>query len=251
MLTKFYNGRCKQWGAMMLEMIMGRSRGGIVPGTPVMGFNFDQGKSTSTPAVTSYSGGVITAHGSGSEISGYTQSLRCLGTFANVTPLSAIDTLGSSDFTLECWCWMSTIPGDYYPLLLLTFKNGKYLTIRVANGGYGQRMQVGIDLGNGGNFSPDVTGTSLRNGWHHYALVRKDNRCVFYIDGVQQMLASGTGVTYNLPDFNGAFDLSGGLSAFTIGKANSGTGDLYMPEFGLYNFARYSANFTPPHPIFK
>jgi hypothetical protein len=229
----------------MLEMMYSGAKT-VVAGAPLLGYNFDQGKSISSPLNTGYSGGIIEKHGSGGEIAGYTQSLRCVNTFANLTPLTALDALGTGDFTLECYAWMSTIPNDYYHLLLFQFKNGKYITIRVANSGYGSRMQVGIDIGNGANFSPNVTGTSLRNGWHHYALVRKNGKCRFFIDGKLQMLAAGTATTYTAKEFDANFDLSGGLTAATIGKANSGTGDIYMPEFVFSSVAKYTEDFTRP-----
>ncbi|AHI60264.1 hypothetical protein Ea357_113 [Erwinia phage Ea35-70] len=237
----------------MLEMIMAMPKA-LIPkaGQPLMGFNFDQGKSISAPSATAYSGGAIETLSASNALAGYGRSLRCNGTVTNVTPLSALSTLGLGDFTLECYAWMTTIPSAYFQLFLLQFANGKYLTIRVGDGGYGQRMQVGIDLGNGGNYCSSKTGPSLRNGWHHYAFVRKAGKCRFFIDGQLQLLALGTSTTFNLTEFNGNFDLSGNLSSFAIGKANSGVGDMYMPEFLLSNTARYQETFTPPPgPIYR
>jgi len=232
----------------MLEMLMG-SRS-LVPKAdqPVLGFNFDQNKSISAPSATVYSGGAIETLTSSNALAGYTKSLRVAGGVANVTPLSALSTLGLGDFTLECYAWMTTIPADYYQLLFATFANGKYLTIRAGNGSFGQRMQVGIDLGNGANFCSNKTGPSLRNAWHHYAFVRKAGKCRFFIDGQLQMLAQGVSTTYSLTEFDGNFDLSGNLNSFVIGKANSGSGDMSIPEFLISKSARYQTSFTPPSP---
>lgn len=236
----------------MLELLMGSKQ--LVPkaGQPLLGFNFDQGKSISAPSTTAYSGGVIETLGSANALAGYAKSLRCNGVAANITPLGALTTLGLGDFTLECYAWMTTIPGTYYQIFLAQFTNGKYLTIRVGDGGYGQRMQVGIDLGGGGNYCSSKTGPSLRNAWHHYAFVRKAGKCRFFIDGQLQMLALGTSTTFNLTEFDGNFDLSSNLSSFAIGKANSGSGDMTIPEFLLSSTARYQTSFTPPPgPLYK
>lgn len=237
----------------MLEMMMASRSTVPKAGQPLLGYNFDQGKSISAPSVTGYTGGTIETLGSRvSALSGYTKSLRVTSPVASITPLSALSTLGLGDFTLECYAWMTTLPSDYYQLFLATFANGKYLTIRAGNGSFNQRMQVGIDLGNGANFCSNQTGPSLRNGWHHYAFVRKAGKCRFFIDGQLQMLAQGIGTTYNLTEFDANFDLSGNMSSFVIGKANSGTGDLTMPEFLLSKTARYQASFTPPsRPIYQ
>lgn len=236
----------------MFEIMTNGRHGQTFNPTPILGYNFDKAKSTSQPDATTYSGGAITTLGTGGELSGYTKALRLLNVQATLNQVPALTTLGKGDFTFEGWFWFSTVPANYQTIFCLRWPNKGDILIQFGDAGFGYRLQasMGAAFSAANAFSTQQTRSTFLGKWHHLAFVRKDNVCRFYIDGVQQSLASGISTNYNVTSFSGDYDLTGNLSLLLLGSNTSQPTDMYATEFALYNGAKYVANFAPgPGPL--
>lgn len=229
----------------MLEMLTGGAvRTQPLNPVPILGYNFDQGKSTSGATTTAYSGGSIVSFGVGGELAGYTKGLRTLNTIATLAPLQAASVIGRGDFTLEFYAWFSVLPGVYHTVFNIAFPGNLNLMVRFGDAGYGQRLQFCLNIAE--VYSTPLTQQSIVNKWRHFALVRENKRCRVYIDGVQTNLALGVSTAYTAADFLADYDLSGTITAATLTGTTAAPADTYMPEFALYQGAKYRNNFTRP-----
>lgn len=238
----------------MLILMAGRASVPIVSGAPILGFNWDQGKSISAPEDTSYTGGAITKFGSGGEIAGYTQGIRVTNGTVALSKPAALQTIGLQDFTAEGWFWLSAVPNYYHPVFQLKWPNIGDIFVQFGDSGFDNRLQTGLRaaFGNDQVYNTSYTREMFVSKWHHIALVRKDRKVKLYIDGVLQSLAIGTTSNYNTTEMPGDVDFQGAVSLCQLSSAVAAPSDLFCPEFLLTLSAKYTANFTPPvGPIYK
>lgn len=234
----------------MYDMLIAAAGKPPVPTTssPRLGYNFSTGLSTSSPSITSYSGGgTITALPS--PLNGYTSTLRSQTNRLSLLPLSALGTLGVSDFTVEFWMYMGSMPSNYQVVFDVRFANNSAIYITFGDSGYDYRLQFSLRPATGTLlFSPAFTSLAANRGkWIHYAFVRKNLVCKVYIDGVQQALAAGTSTSYSVDNFDGNYSLVGPVtSAQLFGSFQSAAHDIYMTEFAFFPYARYDGSFTKP-----
>lgn len=166
------------------------------------------------------------------------------GTFSGTsqwvsTPDSSDFTLGSSDFTVDCWFYVSGGNGTR-----------RILAGQMASGGATSSASFWLEMTTGnvingainiGGVAKQVTGTTAitSTGWHHGALVRTGNTLKLFIDGTQEggdLAISGS-----------VGDSSETLSVGRMGAFTSNTWNGFIDEFRLsVGVARWTSNFTPP-----
>ncbi len=216
--------------------------------SPILGYNFSKGQSTSSPQTTGYTGGTITTLPI--TLTGYDKALRSQSAEIALTPPSAVNTIGTTDFTLEFWVDLVSLPTNYQTLFSIQYSNGFYLHMEFGDGGYGNRLYVGFDFRqNSTVFVTPFTSTATgnKNRWVHFAYVRQNRVAKVFIDGQQQQLAAGPFAQYDRTSFNGDYDLSGAITKMRLfGSFQGASHDIYMPEFALFNYAKYTTSFTKP-----
>ncbi|MFZ6775792.1 LamG domain-containing protein [Undibacterium sp. Ji83W] len=127
--------------------------------------------------------------------------------------------LGSGDWTIECWVYLRSAPSTYAALMVRTGSGGLYV--------YGTYPI----------FYPYITSTTTAlslNTWHHVCAVRSSNQLSLYVDGV----ALPNTATY-----------PGETIINTIGADGSGVqgSQCYIDDLRMTaGVARYVGNFTPP-----
>lgn len=233
----------------MQESLMMGKKSGVKSGGPYFGFNFDQKRSV---------GQIVTgadratdswaAFGTGGQLPDYTGGVRLLNKVCNLTPLANVADLGNGDFTVEFYAWISTVPNNYISLFAIR-SDGCLAYIGFGDSGWGNRLHLccipnSQNQVNAKYFTANLTQANARNVWRHYAMVRKNGKVRIYLDGVQVKLAAGLSTSFTVDEFES-------LDTFTTGtQMNLGSTivntDIYMPEFLVYNFAKYDGNFTRP-----
>jgi len=153
------------------------------------------------------------------------------------TPDSADFTLGSGDFTIDCWFYRSG--GDGAQRFICGQSNSDASSRSIDIQLYtNNKLYVMVQPG-----SIQIISTTIFTaiGWHHVAVVRTGNTLKMFIDGVQE----GGDVA-----FNGA--VTDSVGTFAVGMLGGYTVTLYpwngyIDEFRLsVGIARWTANFTPP-----
>jgi hypothetical protein len=157
-------------------------------------------------------------------------------------PDNAAFTLGTNDFTIECWINSDSVASQR----TITAQENAVATL------YSYYMAVRP----GGLFSCSIldaigttpytifsgAGAILANTWYHVAFVRNGNTCRQYINGVQAGTVNVTGVTvYDSADVLGI----GCLGAYTVAQTFNG----YISNFRLVNgtcLYPSGTTFTPP-----
>ena len=107
-----------------------------------------------------------------------------------VTPSNAAvsSTLLGSDFTIECWLYLTTYPGGGAPIWTNSTSNSDgFSSAYVTSSGT-------IALGKVGVNEVASTATIVRNAWNHFATVRSGATVYLYLNGIQ--VASGAASTY-------------------------------------------------------
>ena len=156
------------------------------------------------------------------------------GTNYIVAPPNTAHNFGTGDFTIEMWCYMTSVAGYQFPIDLRT----------------GSGFQPAICIGNNDgtmyftiNNTTDaiaVSGVFTTNAWHHVAICRSGTSTKMFLDGVQR------GSTYtdtNNYTSGSAYLGTNALSPTTSNYVYRGYIDDVRITKGL---ARYTANFTPP-----
>jgi hypothetical protein len=152
-------------------------------------------------------------------------------------PNKPVYQLGSGDFTLEAWVYV-------------TSTSGSVQTLMAKGTGLGNQASYVIQLNTGGTWVYNISnngatwsysnvsiGTNTLNTWQHIALVRSGNTFTPYLNGV-----AGTPTGTSLTLFNGT-------APFTVGADDAGSNKLYgyVDDLRVTNgYARYTGNFTPP-----
>jgi len=107
-----------------------------------------------------------------------------------VTPSSASvsSTLLASDFTIECWLYLTTYPGGGAPIWTNSTSNSDgFSSVYVTSSGTVALGKVGVN-------EVVSTATVVRNAWNHFATVRSGATVYLYLNGAQ--IASGAASTY-------------------------------------------------------
>ncbi|MFC1625941.1 LamG domain-containing protein, partial [Patescibacteria group bacterium] len=154
------------------------------------------------------------------------------------TPTNTDFDVGSSNFTIDCWLRLASLPGAgvRYPILNNyggSPTNGFYYNIVEASGVYYVQF-IGYDAGSQ-DFGYSKAISLTANTWFHLAFVRNGNTITAYKDGV------------SLGDVTDSDDI--GASTQTVFAAgHSGLGSLngWMDELRFSNgVARWTTDFTP------
>jgi Concanavalin A-like lectin/glucanases superfamily len=156
-------------------------------------------------------------------------------------PDDADFTLGSGDWTFDCWVYNSDTASNRQIFCQNTNSNLQ------ATGPVQLERNAGSNfrafVGNGTTFVT-VTGTTapVTGQWYHLAVVRTGNIIKLFVDGVQEGGdVAFTGAVY---DSANLFQIGGG------GSAAQWNG--YIDEFRFSKgIARWTANFTPPTSVYR
>ena len=152
-------------------------------------------------------------------------------------PDSSAPVLGSSDWTIEAWIYVSVA------------KNFNCFYAKRQPGGYGLAVQV--DGSNNLTISASTTGSSwvlagsslgggyTAGSWIHVAVVRSGNTITGYKNGVSTGTQTLSGTIW--PSTGYAAAVASGLAGNTSQDFNG-----YLDDLRISQFARYTSNFTPP-----
>jgi Concanavalin A-like lectin/glucanases superfamily len=116
-------------------------------------------------------------------------------TVVSTTSTSGLHTLGSNDFTAECWFYTSTVSG-----------NGQIIGFRTPTLSFAPFILwnasgsiVLYSSGTGGSWNianNNAVGTTIFNQWNHLAIVRTVNTMTVYLNGTSTFSVSVSGVTF-------------------------------------------------------
>lgn len=227
----------------MLEALLGSKKSAPLAGTPVLGYNFNKGVNTGSFTLTS-SPASPNKSTYGDQKAGYSSGLDVTNSTVSFGPLSALVFMEKDDFTFEFWIYIDPGANGYSGIFQITYDGGKTLPIRIADGGYGNRLQFSFWAAqSSNNWATQWTRTTFQSGWHHIALVREKGKARFYVDGVKQMLAQNTSTSYTTSEVDVSSLI---LKSITRLDFAIGNWRYYMPEFMIWSGAKYSDNFTPP-----
>ena len=155
-------------------------------------------------------------------------ALRYLRTTNNISFTLSTTTIGTSDFTIECWSYFTSVSGS-----------GGYCIGQASNGincWYIGQAYAGFYNGTVRLVVPYPSALS-NNTWYHVALVRKNNSVNLFLNGV-----SGTAVTCNY-DLNNITPIQLG---YNLSTPTTELSDGYISNFRIVKRAIYTTNFTPP-----
>jgi Concanavalin A-like lectin/glucanases superfamily len=137
------------------------------------------------------------------------------------------------DFTIECFFYQSSDPGDQYIQLIGT----SFLGSRLSISNWGSQFQFSF---NGSWYSSGLSRTYFYQKWVHIAFVFKNKALYTFIDGKQRFLSSGP---------SGGAGSIGLISYDSIVDSTVGFGgnysNGYLFGFRVSNSALYSSDFTP------
>ncbi len=156
---------------------------------------------------------------------------------------SATLELGSSDWTVEFWCWTSSNTGiaigkgngaGFYSFSLVSELNGGFRKLRVRCSSDGSTYGVDSYFPSG---SADGWPTSQ---WTHIAVCRNGSNIEVFVDGVSLGTAAVSGTLVN------------DTEPWLIGRAPGGAYQFgNLDEFRItIGVARYTGTFTPPTAAF-
>ena len=134
-------------------------------------------------------------------------------------------------FTIEMWVYQTASPtGGGYTIAGAHNSSGWLLQLKPTT------TRFYITGSNLAVFSETLT----NNTWYHLAVVREESAGVvkFYLDGTLKATSGSTPST--MPSNRDLF-----IGAYRSGS-NSQNFQGYIDDFTIYNFAKYTANFTPP-----
>uniref|UniRef100_A0AAU7PFP5 Tail fiber protein n=1 Tax=Burkholderia phage vB_BgluM-SURPRISE13 TaxID=3159457 RepID=A0AAU7PFP5_9VIRU len=204
--------------------------GGLNSIPPLWGWNYSSNVSTGTVTPISHTAGApVTPPIS---IAGYTTAVKGIDTVT----YAAGSRTSTQDFTAMTRVLLVGATG-YAGLLGSTF------TFRTGDAGFGNRIQFGYAMSTIATcWDSSVTESQMSSAWYHLAMVRKANVNTVYINGSAIMLANGTGSTYNNPSFSDATSMINN-NVMTVGQSGL---NVYTAEWGFWDSAIITSNFTPP-----
>lgn len=139
-------------------------------------------------------------------------------------PSNSIFAIGTTDFTVEFWIYITARKAYGYVLSTQGGTNGLYISFDAA----GNYLRLTNDT-----TVYALSSTLNLNQWYHVAVVRSNGSSKIYVDGV-----GGTAVACSL-SFVQSGPLIGGTST-----ANYFQG--YIDDLRITKYARYQSSFTPP-----
>ena len=156
-------------------------------------------------------------------------------------PHNSSFTLGSSDFTIECWVNVGSYPNDYNCFLskrtTTTGFTGYIFCVR-STGYFGYLISSSTGTASWGVIVDNIAAKVQTNTWYHVALVRYNNTLNFYVNGT---LAHTT--AYNVTMFADTASITLGAGGNVGGQYFNG----YVSNFRLINgVGIYTSNFIPP-----
>lgn len=165
------------------------------------------------------------------------------------TPSSSLYTLGSKDFTIECWIYFtSTLGAVNTQILTNSTTTGGFTQANIWNLYYynGASTYLTFQLGNAGPQSI-YSGVALSNStWYHIAVTRSSNNFNMYVNGTRYFSTSpaSTLITYSGSVDSGlAQQISIGGATYTSAYSFPG----YLDDVRITNgVARYTTNFNVP-----
>jgi hypothetical protein len=147
--------------------------------------------------------------------------------------------LGSSDYTVECWAWISAQGGTAGIFSKGSPGGLSNITWSLEFSSSNNYVALYIYAANSGAYI--ITGSTniITSSWNHIAVTRSGNETKLFINGTQD----GSTYTGNYTVASGGdFYLGGGFYAPTSRTITGYMSDVRVTK-GL---ARYTANFTPP-----
>lgn len=154
-----------------------------------------------------------------------------------------------TEWTVEWTSRPTSIGANYFTELFLDIAvtQGYPIGCRWSDTGYGQRNQ--FNIGNWSNAvigQPSIIKSQVVNKDNRWAMVYKGGQLRVYYNGVLQMLAFGTGNTYN-QSYISKTQAFGVIAKIYIGWYNS-INQAWLGNMGrirISAFARYLGNYTP------
>lgn len=209
---------------------------------PVLGFDYNKGVSTgSTQTLSSNLSTDVVNYGDKS--AGYAKGLSLYNKAITITPMAALSFMETENFTVEFWVYVDPGPAGYTTFLTIEYDNGRTFPIRIADSGFGNRLQFSLYAAIlGANWSTPINRTTFSGGWHHVAVVRENGKGRIYYDGQLQPLAAGTSSSYGASSVDVSQYALKSISRLSIG---GNAYNVYIPEFAIWIGAKYNANFTP------
>jgi hypothetical protein len=158
-------------------------------------------------------------------------------------PSNPTYTLGTGDFTIECWAFANT-GATNRGLFQISATAGGFL-----GGSNSLAMSYYYGNVNGYVANTTVTGNSGRftaNAWHHIAVSRSSGVTRVFIDGLLETNLGTSGAITDTYSYPGTYLVVGGY--FSTSYPWLG----YIDDFRITKgYARYTSNFTPPTAALK
>lgn len=152
--------------------------------------------------------------------------------------------LGTGDFTIEMWTYISTNNPNYVFLVSNGYlSDTKAYAIRFGNNGFGFRLQVMVDSSSTAScWSCATTQSDLLGTWTHLAFTRQSGTCRLFINGIVQNINNGINPgTFPFTSFTDNTNV--GAATLSVGGGLNG----YITDVRIVKgTALYTANFTPP-----
>lgn len=154
------------------------------------------------------------------------------------TPDSADFTIGSGEFTVDCWFNRQGGDGSSRYLFGQSNSSGSNASSSAAIRLTAANVLEGFVCVGGTAFT--ITGaTSLTaTGWHHVALLRTSTSLKMFLDGTQEGSTVSVSGTIN--------DSANNLAIGRLGEFTTQTWNGFVDEFRFSNIARWTANFSVP-----
>lgn len=147
-------------------------------------------------------------------------------------PNNVLFALGTGDFTIECWAYLTAGSNNgLWQLASSAFPGVAGLAVSLFSGQWNIYYQNGSQIYG--------YGTVTTGAWYHVALVRQSGSLYIYSNGVKYTVASDT------TNYTGTTLVIGGY--YSTSQLWNG----YINDFRITKgLARYTANFTPPTQAF-
>lgn len=158
-------------------------------------------------------------------------------------PASTDFDFGSSDFTVEFWCYFNRT-NVRECLAYINGNTSSYAAVRMENNSGTWRLLIPNVNNTGWRLILSGSSSVQTSQWYHVAIVRSGNTFTVYIDGVSEM--SGSDST-SLPSGNISYVGSRFDTGFAVADPLWGHIDDFRITKGV---ARYTTNFTPPTEAF-
>lgn len=217
----------------MNEFLLGilTSNSVVIPGV-FMGYNYDTKQSTGSQVLTPSN--AMNTSAISPALSGYSKMQAPANGSINLAGAAPLSTIGTGDFTIELFGLITSTAGGYSTFLcVMTSGGNQMLTVRVGDGGYGNRLQFSMNPYNQTEcFASPKTRNDLYNKWVHISVMRKNGLAYVWVDGVPQQLATGTNTDYS----SGARN----MASYNLSAANyiyTAAGTCVIEEFVIYNAA--------------